>query len=77
MSGAPAISDDYTVTSKMLQEASGLCGVSLWRHQRHGNLAKPLRRPGARGKWWKPSQANQFLRRIGKPQVFQMSRLAR
>jgi hypothetical protein len=66
----PPISDSYTITTKALCEAAGLTSVSLWRHMKLGNLGKSQRRPGTRGRWWTPRQANLFLRRIGKPQVF-------
>lgn len=71
MSEGPAISDAYTVTTAALLEASGLKSpVSLWEHRKLGNLGKPMKRPGSRWNFWTPSQANKFLRRIGKEHAF-------
>lgn len=70
MSAQPAISDSKTVNSAALERAAGLGRWSIWNHEKIGNLTKGERRPGTRGKWWTPGQANKFLRRIGKAPVF-------
>jgi hypothetical protein len=70
MNTQPSISDAKTVNTKDLLKASDLSVWSIWNHERLGNLTKGERRPGTRGRWWTPRQANLFLRRIGKPQVF-------
>lgn len=65
------ISDAYTVTTSMLCKAAGMTRVSLWRHQKkHLTLGQPQKRAGLREKVWTPSQANKFLRRISRPEVF-------
>lgn len=70
MTADPSISDAYTVTTAALCEASGLCPDSLWLHRQHGNLGQPQKRRGVRGNFWTPSQANKFLKRIGKTERF-------
>lgn len=71
MSEEPVITDDHTVTAKQLLVAAGLkTYVTLWRQMKAGNLPKSARRPGVNGRFWKPSQANRFLKRIGKKEAF-------
>jgi hypothetical protein len=62
---ATGVPDCYWVSSKMLKERTGLSSFSIWRHTKVGNLAQGKRRPGVRGKFWTPRQANLFMTRIG------------
>jgi hypothetical protein len=65
------ISDAYTVTTSMLCKAAGMGRTTLWKHEtKYGNLGQHQKRPGVREKLWTPSQANKFLKRIGKPEAF-------
>ena len=62
--------DNHVITTDALCEAARLTRRTLLRHIQLGNLAQPRRRPGVRQNLWTPTDANRFLRRLGKPAAF-------
>lgn len=66
----PSISDSYTVSTEALCKASGRTEWTLWKQRKKGNLGPPKKRKGVYGNWYTPAQANKFLKRIGRAEVF-------
>lgn len=57
--------DQYTVPGSGLLSRIGRTRATLHRYIREGYIPSGRRRPGVRGLFWTPAQANKLLRLIG------------
>lgn len=64
---APVITDSHEITAAMLCSQAGVCQDTLTNHLAKGLLDPGQTRPGlGRRYFWTRTQANKWLRRIGK-----------
>jgi hypothetical protein len=64
---APILTDSHEITAEMLCSQGGVCSDTLRNHITAGLIEPGQRRPGVgRRLFWTRTQANKWLRRIGK-----------
>lgn len=61
----PTASDDYTVSNQQLVSRIGVTPQTMCAYIRSGFITRGRRRPGARGVFYTPAQANKLIKLIG------------
>jgi hypothetical protein len=57
--------DRYIINGASIIAKTKCIPSTLTNWQRRGVIALGRRRPGVRGKWWTPAEANKLLKRLG------------